>query len=286
MLKYRVQAHSTKGHTWQNTLFTTLKSTSRDKLDESGYKTSSLGFSLGTAFEQYENLILKPELSTELESLKTTSAASANYKKQEGSYFDTYLNYSLDYDLRNQRFRASDGYRTTFYQELPIISESNEIVNSFGATKYQPLVSDMVGRLSFSIKAVNAITDNDVRVSKRLFVPQNSLRGFERGKVGPIENNDFIGGNYVSTFNLSSTLPQLLPSFQNTDISIFFDAANIWGVDYNSTLDDNQKIRSAAGVALDLMTPIGPLNFSLSQAISKTSTDVTESFRFNLGTTF
>ena len=51
-------------------------------------------------------------------------------------------------------------------------------------------------------------------------------------------------------------------------------------------LDDNQKIRSAAGVALDLMTPIGPLNFSLSQAISKTSTDVTESFRFNLGTTF
>ena len=270
----------------ENTLFTTLKSTSRDKLDESGYKTSSLGFSFGTAFEQYENLILKPELSTELESLKTTSAASANYKKQEGSYFDTYLNYSLDYDLRNQRFRASDGYRTTFYQELPIISESNEIVNSFGATKYQPLVSDMVGRLSFSIKAVNAITDNDVRVSKRLFVPQNSLRGFERGKVGPIENNDFIGGNYVSTFNLSSTLPQLLPSFQNTDISIFFDAANIWGVDYNSTLDDNQKIRSAAGVALDLMTPIGPLNFSLSQAISKTSTDVTESFRFNLGTTF
>ena len=192
----------------------------------------------------------------------------------------------MDYDLRNQRFRASDGYRTTFYQELPIISESNEIVNSFGATKYQPLVSDMVGRLSFSIKAVNAITDNDVRVSKRLFVPQNNLRGFERGKVGPIENNDFIGGNYVSTFNLSSTLPQLLPSFQNTDISIFFDAANIWGVDYNSNLDDNQKIRSAAGVALDLMTPIGPLNFSLSQAISKTSTDVTESFRFNLGTTF
>ena len=93
-------------------------------------------------------------------------------------------------------------------------------------------------------------------------------------------------GNYVSTFNLSTTLPQLLPSFQNTDISVFFDAANIWGVDYNSSLDDNSKIRSATGVALDLMTPIGPLNFSLSQPISKASTDITESFRFNLGTTF
>ena len=54
----------------------------------------------------------------------------------------------------------------------------------------------------------------------------------------------------------------------------------------DSSLSDNSKIRSAAGFALDLMTPIGPLNFSLSQPITKSGTDVTESFRFNLGTTF
>ena len=267
-------------------LSTSIESTVTDKEQDYGYKSSLNAVSIGTSYEQYEDLFFSPSLSISNESLTTTSLASANYKKQEGSYFDTYLNYSLDYDLRNQRYRATDGYRTTFYQELPLISESHEIVNAFGATKYQPLVSDMVGKLSFSVKAVNTITDNDVRVSKRLFIPERQLRGFERGKVGPVENNDFIGGNYVSTFNLSTTLPQLLPSFQNTDISVFFDAANIWGVDYNSSLDDNSKIRSATGVALDLLTPIGPLNFSLSQPISKASTDITESFRFNLGTTF
>jgi len=269
----------------ENTLFTTLKSTRKDKIADSGYKTSNLGFSLGTAFEQYENLLLRPEIATSLESLKTTSTASANYKKQEGSYLDAYLNYSLDYDLRNQRFRTTDGFRSVFYQELPIVSESNEIMNSFDVSKYQTLVSDMVARLNFSVKTITAITDNDVRVSKRLFIPQNKLRGFASGKVGPVENGDYIGGNYISTVNLSSTLPQILPSFQNTDISLFFDAANIWGVDYNSAIDNN-KIRSAAGVAIDLNTPIGPLNFSLSQPISKASTDQTESFRFNLGTTF
>ena len=269
----------------ENTLFTTLRSTSKDKLKDSGYKTSDIGFSLGTAFEQYENLILRPEIATSLESLKTTSTASANYKKQEGSYFDAYLNYSLDYDLRNQRFRPTDGIRTVFYQELPILSESNEIMNSFDVSKYQTLVSDMVAKLNFSVKTINAITDNDVRVSKRLFIPQSKLRGFESGKVGPVENNDYIGGNYISTFNLTTTLPQILPSFQNTDISLFFDAANVWGVDYNSAID-NSKIRSAAGISLDLNTPVGPLNFSLSQPISKASTDKTESFRFNLGTTF
>ena len=76
-----------------------------------------------------------------------------------------------------------------------------------------------------------------------------------------------------------------MPSLQSTDVSLFFDAANVWGVDYNSSLD-NSKLRSAAGVALDLMTPIGPLSFSLSYPITKASTDKTETFRFNLGTSF
>ena len=31
----------------------------------------------------------------------------------------------------------------------------------------------------------------------------------------------YIGGNYVSTLNLSTTLPQILPSFQNTDFSFY-----------------------------------------------------------------
>ena len=52
------------------------------------------------------------------------------------------------------------------------------------------------------------------------------------------------------------------------------------------TIDDNNKIRSSTGVAMDILTPIGPLNFSLSQPITKSSTDKTEGFRFNLGTTF
>ena len=37
---------------------------------------------------------------------------------------------------------------------------------------------------------------------------------------------------------------------------------------------------------MDVTTPVGPLNFSLSQPITKSSTDKTETFRFNLGTTF
>ena len=57
--------------------------------------------SLGTRFEQFENLFFSPELDFSLEDLQTTSAASTNLKKQAGNYEDFYFNYGLDYDLRN-----------------------------------------------------------------------------------------------------------------------------------------------------------------------------------------
>ena len=61
---------------------------------------------------------------------------------------------------------------------------------------------------------------------------------------------------------------------------------NVWGVDYDNALDDASKIRSAFGISSNWYTPVGPLSFSLSQNLSKASTDVAESFRFSLGTTF
>ena len=70
-------------------------------------------------------------------------------------------------------------------------------------------------------------------------------------------------------------------------MSIFFfiDAADIWGVDYDSSLDKS-KIRSSLGIGLDWFSPLGPLNFSLAHPITKADGDRTETFRFNLGTTF
>ena len=267
-----------------NTLFTSLSSTSKDHSTDFGYKSSNLGFSLGTSFQQYENLYFAPTLATSYEKLKTNSTASSNLKKQAGDYVDIYFNYSLAYDQRDRIYKPTNGYRTIFLQDLPLLSENSEIMNSIEYIKYQTLKSEMIGRFSFHAKAINAIT-NEVRISKRLYIPSNRLRGFELGKIGPMENNDYIGGNYISTMNLSTTLPKVLPSFQNTDVSLFLDAANMWGVDYNSSIDKNE-IRSSFGVAIDLYTPIGPLNFSLSQPITKSPTDKTETFRFNLGTTF
>jgi outer membrane protein insertion porin family len=144
----------------------------------------------------------------------------------------------------------------------------------------------MVGKVSFYASAVNNLTDDNVRISKRLTMPSNKLRGFEKGRIGPKDKTEYIGGNYIAAFNIATTLPQLFPSLENFDFSYFIDTGNVWGVDYDSALDGSGQIRSSTGLSIDVVTPLGPMNFSLSQPITKSSSDKTESFRFNLGTTF
>ncbi len=270
-----------------NTLFTSLKSSTTDLLTNSGYKTSNIGFSLGTRFEQFQNIFLSPEIDFLIEDLETSDKASNILKKQEGSYKDLYFNYSINQDLRDKRYRTESGYVTTFSQELPLLSDNAEFSNAFEITNYKKLssTSDMVGKVSFYGKTINGLSD-DVRISKRLNVPSYRLRGFQRGKVGPVENDDYIGGNHLTSMNLSATLPNIVEGLDNLDVGVFVDAANIWGVDYDSSIDDKSTLRSSAGVALNLMTPIGPLSFSFANALTKASTDKTETFRFNLGTQF
>ena len=136
------------------------------------------------------------------------------------------------------------------------------------------------------LKSANSISNDNIKLSERLFIPSNRLRGFESGKIGPKDGNDYIGGNFVVSANFSSTIPQILPNYEDINFLLFIDAANIWGVDYSSSIDDNGTLRSSVGLGVDWFTPIGPLNFSFSHPISKKDSDVTETFRFNLGTTF
>jgi len=267
-------------------LNTSIESTVEDNLTDFGYKSTMNRISLGTAYEQFDNLFFSPRISISSESIDTNSNASTNLKKQDGSYFDTLFSYGLNYDRRNSKFQPTDGYASKWIQEVPIISDHASIINGYTFTKYSELTDNLVLSTGFYGRAVNSLSDDDVRISKRLHVPSRRLRGFTTGKVGPKDGDDYVGGNYVATFNASSTVPYLFQTFENTDLKVFFDAGNVWGVDYSSSIDDSNKLRSSSGIALEIFSPVGPLSFSYAEAITKASTDKTESFRFQLGTTF
>ena len=263
-----------------------LESTATDRLSDFGYKSSKTGFSIGSGFEYYDDLYLNMGVSSFVEKLDTDSKASSNMKKQDGSYFDTFFNYTLNYDKRNQTHQPTDGFKSRFTQKLPLISDNYSLTNTYDYKIHNEWLSENVASFGFFAMSTNSITGKNVKLSDRLFIPSSRLRGFESGKVGPKDGLDYIGGNYAASINLATSIPQIMPNSQNTNFSVFFDAANIWGIDYNSSLSDSSKIRSSIGIAVDFFTPIGPLNISFTEVITKNKSDITESFRFNLGTTF
>jgi len=269
-----------------NALSTNFQSLTNDLMSDYGYKTTKTGVSFGTRFEYYEDLFLSPSVSSFYESLKTTSTASNTLKKQRGTYFDTDIDYTLDFDKRDQKFQTSNGFRSRFTQSIPLISKTNALLNGYEFNLYEEIADDMVGEFTFYVRAINSLTDDDVRISERLFLPSSKLRGFERGKIGPKDGQEFIGGNYASSVNLSTSLPTIFNDLETLDFNIFIDAGNVWGVDYESTLDESNKIRSSTGIAVDWYTIVGPLSFSYSIPISKADTDIEENFRFQIGTTF
>ena len=267
-------------------IYTNIQSLETDRLSDFGYKTNKSGITIGTNFENYEDLFFGIGINSYYEVIETDSTASTQQQKLKGNYFDNFLSLNFDYDKRNQKFQTTQGFRNYFSSDIPLISETNTLVNTYIVTNYYEYLNNSVLKSSFYFQNSNSITGENIKLSERLYLPSNRLRGFQKGKVGPKDGDDFIGGNYIASFNISSDLPKVLENSQTTDLKIFLDVANVWGVDYDSGLDNSDDIKSAVGLGLDWFSPIGPMNFSLSQPLSKGSNDITETFRFNLGTTF
>ena len=263
-----------------------FESTENDFLSRYGYKTQKTGFTFGTSYEQYKDVFFSPTISNYYEQITTNSKASAAKRKQDGNYLDLLIDYDVILNKLNQNFNPTDGYKLTFSQELPIYSEDYTIINKVNYTNYFETDNSTVYSFGIFSAAANSISNDDARITKRIFIPSKKLRGFEPGKIGPKDGSDYIGGNFGSSINFASTLPRLFTDIQDLDVSLFFDAANVWGVDYSSSIDENSKIRSSTGVAFDWFTPIGPLSISYSIPITKSSTDKTETIRFNIGTSF
>jgi outer membrane protein insertion porin family len=269
----------------EKSLYVSAQATENDNYDTFGYKTNKTGISIGTNFEYLNDFYLGVNTSNFYETIETNSTASEQQRKQEGNYWDSFVVIDMNYDKRNQKFQTSSGFKSFYSVNLPLISDTNTIKNYYNYSKYLSFFEKNFSSLSLYLQTANSVNNNNIKLSERITIPSSRLRGFEYGRVGPKDGDDFIGGNYAYSVNFASNIPMIFEESQDLDLMIFADAADIWGVDYNSSIKGG-GIRSSVGVALDWMTPIGPINFTLAYPLSKQTGDKTESFRFNLGTTF
>jgi len=260
-----------------------IKNSTNDK-EGSGFKNNIISTGIGTSFEQYRNLYLSPSIVYSYDDLKVNSSGSKSLQKQKGTFSDLTFGYGITFDERDRTYAPTDGYISRFNQSIPIYADSPFLKNTYTLSKYKTLSPDTIAAVKFYTSAINGLDDKDVRLSKRITLPSNKLRGFKQ--LGPKDGNDYVGGNYAASTNLELSLPNLLPESTKTDIGLFLDIGNVWGIDYDKSLDDSKKIRSSTGISTNWISPLGPMSFIFSKNITKANTDSTESFNFRLGTSF
>lgn len=251
-----------------------------------GYESSMFGNDLSTRFSVYEDLDFHFGVGFDHDKIDVSSSATDVYKSQQGSYTTFKTFYGLTEDKRNRKFNTTDGHILGFNQTVGIPgSDIPYLANNLYGKFYYSVSKDYILNVKSGVSSINSLNDKNVKLSSREFLGTRQLRGFEPRKVGPVDGTDHVGGNYSIYFGTSTTFPNPIPEKWNAKTILFLDAGNIWGVDYDSS-KDSSKLRSAYGVGLDWISPLGPISFSLSNTISKADADKDQKFSFQIGSVF
>jgi outer membrane protein insertion porin family len=259
-----------------------------DDYTNSGYKNKKVGTKLATKYEIYEDIFFRPNIGAQYDKLDVSGGASSLLKNRQGSFTTTSLGYNFSIDQRDSRFNPTSGSVLYFDQNIAtFISDIPTLQTGVGATFYKELLNDkFIGSARARIANVVASDNKDVKLSDRIYASVSDIRGFQPRGIGPVDNGDHIGGNNLATLSLKSTFPNPVPENLRANTFIFFDIGNVWGADYSDLISDSSKIRSSTGVAVDVMSPVGPLSFTYSIPLSKASTDKEQKFLFNIGSSF
>ena len=259
-----------------------------DDYKNSGYQNKRAGTRIATKYEIYEDIFFRPNLGVQFDKLEVTGSASSLLRSRQGDFITTSLGYNFLYDQRDSKFNPTSGSVIYFDQNIAtLFSDIPTVQTGLGATFYKELFSDkFIGSAKARLANVVAFNDKDVKLSDRIFASSSDLRGFEQRGVGPVDSGDHIGGNNLATLSLKSTFPNPIPENLRATTFLFLDVGNVWGVDYSNSISDSSKLRSSTGIALDLMSPIGPLSFTYSIPLSKASSDKEQNFLFNIGSSF
>jgi len=113
----------------------------------------------------------------------------------------------------------------------------------------------------------------------------NSVRGYASASLGPVDAkypDERLGGHRKLVGN--AELLWGLPGYDKTlRLGWFFDMGQVFGKGQKIS---TEAIRASTGLSLAWISPVGPLKFSIAAPLNDKPGDDTETFQFQLGSTF
>ena len=270
----------------------------------SAYSTRSVGFrpSLGFPVGQNSRLDLRYRVSQdEIRGVPTASSAILQREGALGALVTSSIGYTFSYDTRRSGLNPKGGILLRFSQDFAGLGGDTTYISTSALAQVEQRVlnDDVTLRAVVEGGIIATSGDNPSRVTERFF-GNGKIRGFEGNGIGPRDlssvNEDALGGNAFVSARFEAEFPVGLPEEYGIRGGVFFDVGSVWALDDragtgpqpngDALVDDSFHLRSSIGVSIFWTTPIGPLRFNLSKALSKQDYDKEQVFDLTISTSF
>lgn len=226
---------------------------------------------------------------TEIDTTINTPLEVQDFLRENGTEYDNLtLNTNFTHDTRNRSLFPNKGNRQTVGLEFSVPGSDLEFYKvSLENAFYFPLGETFTLSLSSEIGYGDQYGDtSDLPFFEKFRAGGfDSVRGYENNSLGPRDSfGDSFGGNFLTAARAQVLFP--IPFLENKNrgrLALFVDLGNVF-----EEFDDfdSGDIRGSTGLGLSWITGLGGVSAALAAPFNDQSGDDTETFQFNLGTSF
>ncbi len=263
--------------------------------NDSSYDLSTIGYSFKAFKPLLNNMNLGLVISYKYFDLYNLSESISEIIKNQNGKFDSFtLGCLFNYSSLDNKIRPTSGIQSVFSQNVATLFGKSRYVKSyFSADYFKPILSNISKDITliFRLKAggISSYDNYTLKVIEHFTLQEKYIRGFENSKIGPIDaiTKDKLGGKFMIASGLQTNFPIGFPKKIGIMGSLFVDAANLFGSDYNpNEVIDENKLRISAGFGVLWYSPLGPVRLDFGFPIVKNKDDQAKSLNISLGNVF
>jgi len=230
---------------------------------------------------------------SEMADVGATAGALISSEIARGDEFSNSVGYTYSFDTRRTGLNPNAGILLEFGQDFGGIGSNNQYVRTTAKAIAQTKVlsEEVTLRATLEGGALNYVTGSS-RATDRFFMGPALMRGFEPSGIGPREvnenANDALGGNMFVVARFESEFPLGLPEEYGISGGVFYDIGSLWSLDQSNAnvINEDFAARSVVGASIFWKTPVGPLRFNFTKALSNVAGDREQTFDLSISTKF